>query len=452
VRVLGVKEHLSVNAVNHLTLHGVDLVELCEKFGTPLFVFDEASLVENFERFRKAFESVYPKVMVCYSVKTNNNLALCRILREWGAYAEVSSGLDLHIALKAGFSGDRIIFDGPFKPVEVLEEAVKNGVLLINCESFAEIERLNDVAERLGVKQPIGLRVNSFRRLGFFRSLHPKTLLEEAAFCFPGCRFGFSPGQVREAFKHLKSLKHLRLECLMTHPYHRAIDVLMPIFREAAGNFGFEINYLNIGGGFDPGTSGSIGDLSLALDYVKGRLGVKSSLDGRKPVRNIEDVARGIVENVKRQLGDLPMPVLITEPGRFIAGPSALLLLKVDHVKVAGGFKWVLVDGGTNIVPSFYERHEILIANNGCASEKELVNVVGPLLYAKDFIAIKALAPRVKEGDILIVLDCGAYSLSASTQFLYPRPPGVLVNLQGQVYLIREGETFDDVIAKDRLI
>jgi len=449
---LGVKEHLGVNGANHLTLHRVDLVSLCEKFGTPLFVFDEASLVENFERFRKAFESVYPKVMVCYSVKTNNNLAVCKILRERGAYAEVSSGLDLHIALKAGFSGEHIIFDGPFKPVEALEEAVKSGVLLINCESFAELERLNIVAERLGVKQPVGLRVNPFKPPSFFRSLHPKTLLEETAFCFAGCRFGFSLGEIHEAFKRLKSLKHLRLECLMTHPYYRAVDVLMPLFREAIENFGFEIKYLNIGGGFDPGTSGSTGDLLLALDYVKRRIGLKSSLDGRKPVKNIEDVAKAIVENVKHQLGSLPIPALMAEPGRFIAGPSALLLLRVDHVKVAGGSKWVMVDGGTNILPSFYERRELLIANNGSVSERELVNVVGPLLYPKDFIAIKAFAPRVEEGDLLAVLDCGAYSLSSSTQFLYPRPPAVLINSQGQVQLIRERETYEDVLAKDRLI
>jgi diaminopimelate decarboxylase len=449
---MGIKEHLSVNEKNHLALHQIDLVSLCEKYGTPLFVFDETSLVENFERFKWAFESIYPRVMVCYSVKTNNNLSICKILREKGAYAEVSSGLDLHIALKAGFSGEQIIFDGPFKPVEVLEEAVKSGVLLFNCESFVELERLGDVAERLGVKQPVGLRVNPFKLPGFFRSLHPKTLLEEAAFCFAGCRFGFSLGEVREALKRLKGLKHLRLECLMTHPYHRAVDVLMPLFREAVENFGFEIKYLNIGGGFDPSTSGSTGDLLLALDYVKGRIGLKSSLDRRKPVKNIEDVAKAIVENVKHQLGSLQTPALMAEPGKFIAGPSALLLLKVDHVKVAGGYKWVMVDGGTNLVPSFYDRREILMANDGYADAEEMVNVVGPLLYPKDFVAIKATIPRVEQGDIIAVLDCGAYTLSSSTQFLYPRPAAVLVNSGGEVKVIRERETFDDVIEKDRLI
>jgi diaminopimelate decarboxylase len=449
---LAIREHLGVGENNHLTLHGVDLLSLCEKFGTPLFVFDEVSLVENFERFRKAFESVYPKVMVCYSVKTNNNLAVCKILRERGAYAEVSSGLDLHIALKAGFSGERIIFDGPFKPVEVLEEAVKNRVLLINCESFAELERLNDVAEMLGVKQPVGLRVNPFKPPSFFRSLHPKTLLEEAAFCFPSCRFGFSMDEVYEAFKYLGKLENLRLECLMTHPYQRAVSVLMPLFKEAYRNFGFEIKYLNVGGGFNPGTSGSIGDLLLALDYVKRGLRLKSTLDRKDGARSIEDVARTVADAVKRNLNGLPEPTLITEPGRFIVGPSGMLLLRVDHVKSAGGFKWVIVDGGTNLVPSFYERREILVANNDYADVEEMVNVVGPLLYPKDFVAIKTTIPKVEQGDIIAVLDCGAYTLSSSTQFLYPRPVAVLVNSDGEVKVIRERETFDDVVGKDRLL
>ena len=129
------KEHLSVNEANHLTLHMVDLISLCDKYGTPLFVFDEVTLVKNFERFKRAFESIYSKVMVCYSVKTNNNLALCKILREKGAYIEVSSLLDLHVALKAGFSGEKIIYDGPFKPVDALREAVKNNCLLYTSPS-----------------------------------------------------------------------------------------------------------------------------------------------------------------------------------------------------------------------------------------------------------------------------------------------------------------------------
>ncbi|MEM3566190.1 MAG: hypothetical protein QXK18_04895 [Candidatus Bathyarchaeia archaeon] len=449
---LSSKEHLEVNDAGHLTLHGVDLVELAGKYGTPLFVFDEATLVGNFERFRRAFESLYPKVLVCYSVKTNNNLAICKILHEKGAYAEVSSALDLHIALKAGFPGERIIYDGPFKPLEALENAVKERVLLINCESLTEIERLNRVAEKLGVIQPIGLRVNPFRRPNFWRSLHPKILLEDAAFCFPGCRFGFSLNEIYEAFKVVKGMGNLRLECLMTHPYYNAVDVLMPLFKEAYRDFGFEIKHLNIGGGFNPGTSRSTGDILLALDHVKRSLGLKSSLDARKKVQDVDAVAKAVVEGIRRNLDGLPEPTLIAEPGRFIVEPSGLLLLRVDHVKVTGGFKWIVVDGGTNIVPSFYERREILVANDGSSDDAEMANVVGPLLYPKDFIAVKMVIPKVKEGDILVVLDCGAYTLSSSTQFLYPRPAAVLIDSDSEVGVIREKETFDDVVGKDRLV
>ncbi|MEM2914805.1 MAG: alanine racemase [Candidatus Bathyarchaeia archaeon] len=448
---LSLKEHLKVNGAGHLTLHGVDLAELAGKYGTPLFVFDEATLVGNFERFKRAFESLYPKVLVCYSVKTNNNLAICRILREKGAYAEVSSTLDLHIALKAGFPGERIIYDGPFKPADALEKAVKEHVLLINCESLAELERLNSVAEKLGVIQPVGLRVNPFKRPNFWKSLHPKILLEEAAFCFPSCRFGFSLSEIREAFKALKDMSNLRLECLMAHPYHNAVDVLMPLFKEACRDFGFEVKYLNVGGGFNPGTTSFAGDLLLALDYVKNKLRMRSSLDNRKTDKAIETVARDVVEKVKLSIVGLSKPALITEPGGFIVGPSGLLLIRVDHVKSAAGFKWVVVDGGTNILPSFLERREILVVNNGHNSDMKMVNIVGPLLYPRDFVAIKAWLPKVHEGDIIAVLDCGAYSLSSSTQFLYPRPCAILIDSFGKTYVIRERETLEDVLGKDRL-
>ena len=445
-----IRDYLGVEGDNHLALHGVDLVGLCDEFGTPLFVFDERSLVGNFERFRRAFEDVYSKVMVCYSIKTNNNLAICRVLAGSGAFAEVASELDLHVALKAGFRGDRMIYDGPFKPKDALRKALEEKVLLVNVESFSEMERLNGVAGEMGMEQAIGLRVNPFRPPSFFSSLHPNKLIE-AGYCYPRCRFGFSLGEVRKAFGYLGEMKNLRLECLMMHPYTEALKVLLPFMKEASEEFGCEMKYLNVGGGFDPGVTGSTGDFPLMLDFIKRELGFSSSLDKRRSVSSIESVAKSIAENVRRSLGNLPEPTLIAEPGRFIAGPSGMLLLRVDHVKVAGGYRWVLVDGGTNILPLIYGRRTILIVNRAAASEKELVNVVGPLLYPKDFVAIKMSVPRVKEDDIIAVLYCGAYSLSSSTQFLYPRPTAVLVSSEGKVRVIREKETFEDVLHKDKL-
>jgi len=410
---LSIKDHLGIEKDNHLTLHGIDLIDLCNTYGTPLFVFDEVGLVESFKRFRRAFENFYPKTIVCYSIKTNNNLVICRILSEKGAYAEVSSELDLYIALKAGFSGEKIIYDGPFKPKQALRKALEKKILLVNVESFKEMEELNGIAQKMGLEQAIGLRVNPFKPPGFFKSFNPKNLFEGAGYCYPSCRFGFSLEEIPKAIDYLKKMKNLRLECLMTHPYTRALNVLIPILKQINERFGF---------------------------------------DKRKNIPSIDSVAKSIADKVRQKLGNSPEPTLITEPGRFIAGPSGMLLLRVDHTKIAGGYKWILVDGGTNIVPVIYERRTILIANKATAPNKELVNIVGPLLYPKDFIAIKVVLPQVEEDDIIAVLHCGAYSLSSSTQFLYPRPTAVLVSSKGKVEVIREKETFEDVLRKDKFL
>jgi diaminopimelate decarboxylase len=446
---LGVKEHFSINGVNHLTLHGVDLVNLCEKYGTPLFVFDEESLVENFERFRKAFEGVYPKVMVCYSVKTNNNLAVCKILREKGAYAEVSSGLDLHIALKAGFSGDRIIYDGPFKPVEVLENAIKNGVLLINCESFAELERIDKVSGQRGVKQAIGIRVNPFKDSGFSKYFSLISLIN-AAYCNLDSRFGFSLDEAFEAFKRALELKNLSVEGVMTHPYRGAPSVLLPLMHRLYEELGVEIKYLNIGGGFNPGDVRFVGSKELIFDFIKRKVGFKSTLM-KECVLDIESVAKSVVNEIKLGLGNLHRPILVVEPGRFITSSAGILLVRVDHVKNAGGYEWAVVDGGTNLLPRFgaEELRKVAIANKASEDSNGIVNIVGPLLYPNDFITLRAPLPKVCEGDIIAVFGCGAYTLSRANQFLYPRPSAVLLTANGEVKIIRERETYEDFLSKD---
>jgi len=328
---------------------------------------------------------------------------------------------------------------------------LEENVLLINVESLSEIDKLNSLAEEMGKEQAIGVRVNPFKPPGFFRSLHPNNLIE-AGYCYPGCRFGFPHEEVHKVFGYLSKVKNLHLESFMVHPYSKAVDVLLPLLREAHEGFGFEIKYLNVGGGFDPGTTGSTGDGLLILDYVKRKMGLKSSLDNKRNITSIDTIASTIAECVTKNLRDFPEPTLITEPGRFLVDPSGMLLLRVAHTKMSGGYKWITVNGGTNIVPVIHERRIIKIANRATASTKEEVNIVGPLLYPKDFIAVKAFHPKVEENDILALLDCGAYSLSSSTQFLYPRPTALLVRRHGKVEVIREKENFEDVLRKDKLL
>ena len=436
----------------HLALHGVDLVNLCEEHGTPLFVFDEDGLVDNFLRLRRAFEDVHSKTMVCYSIKTNNNLAICKILKENGAFAEVASELDLHVALKAGFNGERIIFDGPFKPKGTLQRALKENVLLINVESFAEMERLNHIAGEMGVKQSIGLRINPFKDPGFSKYTNLKNLIN-ASYCNLESRFGFSIEEAFSAFKHAKELRNLSIEGIMTHPYHSA-KMLLPIIQEVHARYEIEIKYLNIGGGFYTGEPRFVGSNDIILDFFRRKMGMKSKIAEGEMVSSIESIADLLINEIRQDLGDLPDYTIIVEPGRFITSSAGFLLVRVDHVKYAGGHKWVFVDGGTNLLPRLgsVELRKMVLANKATSRPEEEVNIVGPLLYNGDFIKLRANLPKTSEGDILLIFNCGAYTLSRANQFLHPRPASVLVNPRGNVKVIREKETFEDLLYKDSVV
>jgi diaminopimelate decarboxylase len=446
------KESLSIGKNNHLLLRGIDLVELGNEYGTPLFVFDERTLADTFENFRRAFESIYPRMMVCYSIKTNSNLAVCRILGERGAFAEVSSELDLQVALRAGFSGDRIIFDGPFKPEEALRRALREKILLINVESFSEMERLDRIAGEMGIKQPVGIRVNTFKKSSLFDHANLVNLIS-AAYCNLDSRFGFSLEDAYLAFERAKRFQNLSIEGVMTHPYRAATRVLLPMMREIHERFGIEMRYLDIGGGFDPGTTRFVGTTDFVYDFLRRKIGLKSKLREEKAATNVESTAKRLIGQIKEGLEGLSKPIIIVEPGRFLTSGAGILLLRVDHVKDAGGYRWAMVDGGTNIIPrfNFIELRKIVVANKASNAPEEQVNIVGPLLYNEDFISLKTELPKISEGDTLSVFDCGAYTLSRANQFLHARPPAVLLSSNGEVKVIREKETFEDFSRKDIL-
>lgn len=425
---------------DHLSLHGVDLDSLCDKYDTPLFVFDEERFRENYQRFYQAFEKYYPKTIVCFSLKTNYNLALCRIMQEEGAHAEVASGLDLHVAKKAGFPPDRIIFDGLYKPEAVLRQAVDYKVLLINVESLSELELLDKIAGEIGQKQTVGIRL---------RTLPHRLLDSEIIYCNAPSRFGFSYEDAYMVFKEAPKLDNLEVKGIMIHPYW-GIHEFLPFVKRIQDELGVKIQYINFGGGYEKG-SRQIGLPDLVKDAIRQKLGFKSKLDSskEKKYRPIEESARLITEEVKQTLGNSDA-TLIFEPGRYIVHDAGILVLRVRLVKKAAGFKWIVVDGGTNLNYNWLERREIRLVNHVSASPVETVNVVGPLLYARDFVTIKQRLPKLQEGDLLAVFNSGAYTLSNSTQFLHPRPGAVLIRKDGCVTKIRERENYDDVLRMDR--
>jgi diaminopimelate decarboxylase len=190
------------------------------------------------------------------------------------------------------------------------------------------------------------------------------------------------------------------------------------------------------------------------LDFLRKKLGRKSGLSEKIKVPDIASIAESLIGEITQSLGGSSMPTIVIEPGRFLTSSAGILLTCVDHVKYAGGYKWAIVDAGTNLLPRFgaVESRKIVIANGTPNQPEEQVNIVGPLLFNEDFISLKTVLPIVSEGDILTVFDCGAYTLSRSNQFLHPRPAAVLLNLKGEIKVIREKETFEDFSYKDKTV
>jgi len=191
--------------------------------------------------------------------------------------------------------------------------------------------------------------------------------------------------------------------------------------------------------------------MDIILDLIRKRFGFGSKIDERKSKSpDIWIPAKHITDKVK-ELGLNPMPTIISEPGTFIVRPAGLLLVKVDHVKISGGYKWVIVDGGRNIVPAANAlvRQDVVVANKMGQDNLEVVNIVGPNPINDDILALNKPLPLIEEGDVLAIFDCGAYSLTNSTQFLYPRPAAVMINSKSEVKKIRDRETCDNVIYKD---
>jgi len=204
------RENFTISPENHLMVHGVDLYYLSKKIGTPIYVFDEDLLIKKLTIFTDAFKSHYQKFITSYSIKTNNNLALCKILIDNGAYAEVATEMDLFVAEKLGIPGKKIIFDGNFKTEEMIRKAISMEVSIINVESFTELKRINDIAGKLDVVQSIGLRINTWKPQSFYNYLRPSSI-EELVYCNPTSRFGLSVNDTLEILRTSTNYRNVKI-------------------------------------------------------------------------------------------------------------------------------------------------------------------------------------------------------------------------------------------------
>ena len=404
-----------VEGVLHCGVHG--LKELAERHGTPLYVYSGERILERLAALRTAFSQSPP--LVAYSVKANPNLSLLRLLARAGAGADIVSGGELFRALQAGVPSDRIVFAGVGKSEKELRLGLEAGIKAFHVESAQELEALGRVAERLGVVAPFGVRLNP----DVASPTHEYTRTGHAA-----AKFGVAADEAVDLYRRGAAHGHLHPTGIDLHigsqiheiePFLLALDGALTLVDRVEAETGLALDHLDLGGGFGI-SDGQSGGLDV------GALG--AAVGERLASRTLE---------------------LILEPGRFVVGDAGVLITRVVYVKRGGGKTFVVTDAGmTDLIrPSHYGGlHPISFVDAADEGPVERVDVVGPVCETGDFLARDRDLPLPTSGSLLCVHAAGAYGFTMASNYnSRPRPAEVLVS-GNQVLLIRQRETFEDLV------
>jgi diaminopimelate decarboxylase len=401
---------------------------LAEAYGTPLFVYSKATLLHHLKQLQTAFAPAEP--LICYSLKTNPNLSLCRLMAEHGSGFDVTSGGELYRALAAGGRGEKIVFAGVGKTNSELREGLEKNVFLFNVESAEELQTLAEVARSLGKSAPVALRVNP--------DLPPKTHAKTDT-SVKGVKFGLDIDTVLDVAREVVGNAgvrivglhmHLGSPILSTDPYRGAVAkglTLVAKLREQ----GHPIGVWNVGGGF-------------GIHYRK-----QEAL----PASAFAEVILPAIRESRCKL--------VLEPGRFVVGNAGILVSRVIYTKESGGKHFVIQDAAMNdlIRPTLYDSfHRIWPAEPGPGLpappddyEAEIPgtakrDVVGPVCESGDFLAKDRRLPDVKRGDLMATFSAGAYGMAMSSNY-NSRPRAAEVLVDGASHrLVRRRETYADLV------
>ena len=416
--------HLTIKK-GHLHISGQDCTTLAEKYGTPLYVTSEDRVCEQYRSYKKALLARYPKVQVLFAAKANGNLAVMRALAQLGAGADVFSSGELHLALDAGMDPEKLLFNGSSKTPADLKLAVEKGVK-VSVDSLDELHQLDAAAKIAGTVATIAFRVNPALEV----PTHPKiaTGLATSKFGIPHKEI---PAAYREALT-CKNIKPVGLHChigsqiLDVEPFVRAAEVMVRIAKELT-TMGVKLEFMDLGGG----------------------LGIPYHHD-TDPSPSPEDYAAKVIPVFKAGVEACGItPELWIEPGRSLVADSTILLTRVNSTKSAHK-RFANVDAGFNLIirPAMYDAyHEVIVANKADAPLTSEYTVTGPICETGDILAPDRKLPELAAGDIIAVLDAGAYGFAMSSQYnSRPRCPEVLIRgtLAG---LMRRGETVHDITA-----
>jgi len=401
---------------NKLFAEEVELEGIAGKFGTPLYLYSQRTLVEHFEKLARALKPLKP--LICYSLKANGNINLGKILVKKGAGLDIVSGGELFRALKMGCPPERIVYAGVGKTVQEINSALDKKIFLFNVESVEELELINKLASKKRRKQKVALRLNP--GVSFYTHKYLQTAKSES-------KFGLGFPEALKIFKNRREFFALSIEGVHIHlgsqianpaPYLKALKKIVPFLDKVQG-LGVKLNWLDLGGG-------------LAASYR----------EKEKP-STADDFARAIIPWVKKS-----RLKLIIEPGRFIMGNAGVLITKVLFSKKVRSKNFLIVDAGMNdlIRPALYGAYHQIIPLKKKDSGKAAFDVVGPICESGDFLGKDILLPKPESGEMLAIRGAGAYGFTLSSNYNGRRRAAEVLVSGKKARLIRQRETYQDLI------
>lgn len=399
-----------------LACDGVPLAGMAAAEGTPLYVYSAATVVARYRAIDEAFAS-YPHAMH-YALKANSTLAIARLLRGLGSGADANSGGEIDVALRAGFIPPQIVFTGVGKTPAELAQAVELGVKTINAESPGELERIDEIARARQTIARVALRINP--DIDARSHPHISTGLKTN-------KFGIPLDAVRDLCRRMRSRQGLEIVGLHAHvgsqildlqPLRRAAGALVTLARELKDD-GVRIEHLDVGGG-------------LGISY-----------DGA-PAPTAAEYAAALLPII-RESG----LALILEPGRNIVGPAGALLSRVIEVKEQSGKTFVILDAGMTelLRPMLYGAFHRIEPVEPSDAPDIACDIVGPLCESSDTLGSDRRMPRPRPGDLMAILDTGAYGFVMASNYNRRTAPAELLVQDGAWSVIRRRQTIDDLLA-----
>jgi len=429
-----VSECLNVNSAGHLTIGGADTVELAREFGTPLYVFDEATIRNTMREYNASMKKFYNGAgLVAYASKAFSCKEIYRIAKDEGCGIDVVSAGELYTALSVDFPAEKIFYHGNNKTVSELVYAIESGVGRIVVDNLTELERISEIAASQSKIVPILIRVkpgidahtHDFIRTGQIDS-----------------KFGFAleTGEALEAVKYIKEHKSVELKGIHCHigsqifevsPFELAAEVMVGFMNTVRQETGIILTELNLGGGF-------------GIKYVPENDPV--------PYMGYMEMVSKVVHDACKKYG-LDIPFIVIEPGRSIVGPAGITLYTVGGVKDIPNIRtYVSVDGGMTDNPRYilYQSvYEALVANKADKPKDAVVTLAGRCCESGDLVGEGMPIQRPEVGDIIAVLATGAYNYSMASNYnRVPRAAAVMVK-DSEARLIIRRESMEDIIKND---